>query len=251
MSEQTEFLKDLGTEESVENKDSLLDKPLEEQNTPAQDVEETPEESAFKAKNRRERRMAEKIRQLREEAIVATTKLQTITESQQLRQGSEESDYLKRVEKIYGDATPEAAEATKLLKEALSGLEKRAVEVAMERLEAEKSKEAEAVKKEEQNLEKILEEVEDDHGIDMGNDGERKGYLSLLEKLSPKDAEGNIIEYADPDTTAEIYLSRKEKSASKAKDLANKGMVRSGAAQTGGKLEVDATERFLREHGII
>lgn len=244
MSEVSDFLKDLEGNPT----ESILEQPIVEGDEP--DKVDAPEGDEFKAKNRREKRLLEKNQQLREEAIAATARLQGIEESKKIREESEPAEYLKRVEKIYGSATPEAIEATNLLKEALQGLEESATKKAFEKLDSERSNEAKAVQEEEKNLDNILDNVEDNHGIDMSSETERKGFLTLLEKLSPKDQEGNIIEYADADATAELYLSRKEKTVSRAKELASRSLVRSGSSQPS-KLEDDAATRFLKENGII
>lgn len=244
MNEQEKFLSDLDIKT-----DDILDKPLTEEPEVETQKEETEEETEQKAKNRRERRLLEKNQQLREEAIAASARLQALTEAQAIRKESEPAEYLKRIEKIYGNATPEAQEATQLLKEALEGVKLSAREEALEEYEKRRNSESEEVRKEEAKLDEILDKVEDEHGIDM--DGEdRKGFLSLLEKLSPKDRDGNIIEYADPDTTAEIYLSRKERPNVRAKELASRSMTRSGASSES-KIEENAAIRFLRENDII
>lgn len=242
MSETSEFLKEL----EVENKDSVLETPITEEAAKA----ETEEESEQKLKNRRERRLAAKLQAEREANIDLNARLQTINESKNLRASTDDAEYLKRIEKIYGNATPEAKEATELLKEAMRGLEESATQRALEKLQAERGSEAKAAQDEEKNLDNILDTVEDNHGIDMSSEAERKGFLALLEKLSPKDKDGDIIEYADPDATAELYLSRKEKSSSRAKELASRSMTRSGSSQPS-KLEEDAAVRFLRENDII
>jgi hypothetical protein len=240
-SEQEKFLSDL----DVDKKD-VLDAPLEGTEVK---TEETPEDSELKLKNRRERRLAEKWQAEREANIALNARLETITESQKLREGTEEAEYLKRVEKIYGNATPEAKEATELLKEALQGVRASALKDALEEFQKERGNETQAVRDEEQNLDAIMERVEDDYGIDMASD-DRKGFLTLLERLSPKDQDGNIIEYADPDSTAELYLSRKEKSSSRAKELASRSMTRSGTSQPS-KLQEDATWKALKDAGIF
>lgn len=244
MNEQERFLSDL------DEKVNVLEQPItDETGDEPEKKEETPEETEQKAKNRRERRLLEKNQQLREEAIATSARLQALTEAQNLRKESEPADYLKRIEKIYGNATPEAQEATELLKEALEGVKLSAREEALAEYERRKNSEAEDVQKEEANLDNILDSVEDEYGIDMSGD-DRVGYLALLEKLSPKDSQGNIIEYADPDSTAELYLSRKEKSNDRAKELAGRSMTRSGAS-TNSKIEEDSALRFLKDNGII
>lgn len=246
MSEQTDFLKDL---EVKPEEDNVFEASLE---VPESDSNgEDPEESEMKLKNRRERRLAEKWQSERETNIALNARIAAISESKQLREGTEEADYLKRIERIFGNATPEAQEATELFKEALKGLEASATEKALERFESARGNEAKAIREEEQSLEKMLEELEDEYEADLTSDSAtRRGFLTLLEKVSPKDKDGNIIEYADPKTVYELYESRKDKASSRAKDLASRSMTRSGASE-GSKLEEDAQFRFLRENGII
>jgi hypothetical protein len=247
MNEQEKFLEDL-----VPTEDDVLNKPLTEEISSTE--EETSEDDEMKAKNRRERRLLEKNQQLREEALTATARLQGIQEAQKLRGTTEEADYLKLVEKIYGTATPEAQEATELLKKALQGVHKAAKEEALkeskESFEQERNNETQAVKQEEESLEDMMDNLEDSHNADFSNQTVRKGFLTLLEKLSPKDAGGNIIEYADPETVYEIFKSNMEKSNSRAKELAGRSMFRGGNSKES-NLQNDSTERFLKEHGII
>lgn len=243
LSVQDEFLKDIEPDE----KDSVLDAPLEE----AKEVveEEAAEDVGLKIKNRREKRLAQKYQAERESGIALAARLQAITESQKLA-SDVEADYLKKVERIYGTDSPEAKTATDLLKEALTSLKDSAKKEALEEIESRRTSESQAVKQEEQKLDEILESLEDEHGIDLTEGPDRKGFLTLLEKLSPKDRDGNIIEYADPETTLEVYLSRKEKAPTRAKELANRSMTRSGSSQPS-KLEETTLERFLKENDII
>lgn len=241
---QDEFLKDLDIKDTKTVLDTSL---IDETNS---EKEEDSEEMEQKARNRKERKMGEKIQQLREEAIALNARLETIKESQSLRNDSEEAEYLKRVEKIYGNASPEAVEATTLLKESLEAVKKAAKEEALQEIYNERGNEAQAIRTEEQNIDSILEKVEEDYDIDITSKTERDAFLYLLGKLSPKDKDGNIIEYADPDATAEIFLSHKEKKVNRAKELANRSTTRSGAISTT-TLQDDSTVRFLKANGII
>jgi hypothetical protein len=239
-SEQESFLKDLDIKT-----DTVLDTPL----TEAEPEKESAEEDEVKLKNRRERRLVEKWQSERESSIALAARLEALTESQTLRKDADVADYLKKAEKIYGNATPEGREATELLMEALKGVEASATQKAYEALSAEKENEDGAVRKEESTLDDTADYWEDEYGIDMSNEADRKGIFSLLERTSPKDRDGNIVEYADRDAVAELYLSRKERS-SRAKELASRSMTRSGQSQ-GSQLTTDSQERFLRENGII
>lgn len=252
MSEQIDFLKDL----EIKPEDDVLEQPLTEE-TPEESKQDDTEEPEVKLKNRRERRLFERLENRGKEVSALAeevVKLRNVVESQNLRQNSGDAEYLKKVERIFGDATPEAREATEILKEALRGVHetarKEVLDEAVNRIEKSRTAESEAVAQEEDRLDEILDHVEENYGIDMDNEAERKGFLSLLEKISPKDKEGNIIEYADPDSTAEIYKSRKETSSNRAKELAGRSMVRGGATGES-KLQSDSIERYLKEEGII
>lgn len=79
---------------------------------------------------------------------------------------------------------------------------------------------------------------------------DQKGFFRLLDKLSPKDSEGNIIGFADPISTYELYKERQPKKENRAKDLSSRSMTPSGASKDG-KGKEDATANFLKEQGII
>ncbi len=227
----------------------VFEQPLEPQpEAPAPAVEE---ENHQEATNRRERRLAAKLQAERESSIALAARLEALTEAQKLRNDSSESDYLKSVERIYGTSSPEAIEATELLKRALQDVEKTATERALEAFRSEQMKEHEELAQEEQNLDSMVEELEDEYGISMDEDTQ-KGFFTLLEKLSPKDRYGNVIEYADHHAVWEEYQVRKERLSnnSRAKDLASRSMVRTGASPSTG-VEIDSNERWLRENGII
>ena len=238
MNEQQEFLKDLDIKT-----DSVLETPLTEE------PEKEPEEDEAKLKNRQERRMYEKLQGERETAIALAARLEALTEAQNIRKDAEPSEYQKKLLRIYGNATPEGKEATETLSEVIEDVKRTAVAEALEQFNAAKENEDGAVRHEESTLDDTADYWEDEYGIDMSNEADRKGIFSLLERTSPKDRDGNIVEFADRDAVAELYLSRKEKS-SRAKELASRSMTRSGQSQPS-RLETDSTEKFLRENGII
>ena len=245
MNEQEQFLESIKEEKDVLSENIEVPEATEPE-------KETEAESELQARNRRERRLLEQSRRYKEEAIAAEARLQGIKEAQTLRQDTPKEDYLTPVEKIYGNATPEAKEATELLKEALRRIHDSAkmesISEVLESIKKEREEEFGAVAKEEDNLDEMLNGLEDSHNVDFSNETTRKGFLSLLERASPKDREGNIIEYADAETVYELYESAQQKS-SRAKELAGRSMTRGGAGES--KLEISALERTLKEQGII
>ena len=227
---------------------NILDQPLNpetpvvEEEAPEEEVEETP-------KNRTERRLREKLDKERTANIELNAKYQTLSEAKK-SQESDSDDYLKSVERIYGTDSAEAQTATELLKNALRGVEERARNSALEEFRSERQREQEEVRQASEKLDNFIEEIEDEHNITFSPQMQ-KSYFTLLEKMSPKDSDGNIIEYADPHSVYEIFSEKLQKrTESKAKELSSRSMV-NGNSGSQSVIEDDAAKRLLREAGII
>lgn len=246
-SEQDEFLKDLDPKNSQTNLEAPLVEGDETPEAEAEEEEVDTEES--RAPNRRERRLQAKLTAEREASIAMAARLQAITEAQQAQRESAPSEYLKKVERIYGTNSPEAIEASQLLAESLQAVEERATERAIERIRAEQEQEREAVAQEERSLDEMIEDLEDTYDIELDGNA-RKGFFQLLERLSPKDRDGNIIAYADHHAVFDEYKARQKPDTSRAKDLAARSMARTGASPKK-SVEVEANERWLIDNGLI
>ena len=239
--EQEDFLKDLQPNNDV------FEQPLD-----SQEPEMVTEDSTIEKEpaNRETRRLRAKLQAERESSIALAARLEALTEARNLQQ-SPEADYLKSVERIYGTDSPEASAATELLKKALADVEKTATERALELFRQEQVRETEEVLQEERVLDSMIEELEDEYGVVMDEDTQR-GFFTLLEKLSPKDRNGNVIEYADHHAVWDEYQVRKERLSnnSRAKELASRSVSRS-ASSPSTSVQADSNERWLRENGII
>ncbi len=201
-------------------------------------------------KNRRERRLMERLEAEKQSSAFLAGKLEARTEAS--KAVTEEADYLKAIERIYGTDTPEAQIATDLLKKAIVGARDDAQERAYERIKDERTKENDEVAEAEDELDSMIENIEDEYGISLTAPQEA-AFFTLLEKMSPKDKQGNVTEYADPDAVWEVFsekLSRSKGSDNRAKDMSSRSMTQSGSSKES-NLEVDATARFLQEQGII
>lgn len=243
--EQQEFLKSLEPDKQADP----FEQPIVPEETPEEHTEEEPEESEEEKLNRRERRLQAKLQAERESSIALAARLEALTEAQRSRKESEPSEYLKSIERIYGTGSPEAIEATELLKTALQSVEKTATERALELFREEQSRAERAVQNEEQRLDSMVEEIEDEIGRDLDAQT-KKGFFQLLEKLSPKDRDGNIIAYADHHAVWEELQARRQQKDSRAKDLAARAVARTGGSpQT--TVQDDSMERYLRENGLI
>lgn len=205
----------------------------------------------LKPRTRRERRLMRKLNDERESSIFLAGKLQAREEAKSSI--TEESDYLKSVERIYGTETPEAQIATELLKKAIIGARDDAKKQAIEELRAERQKELEETKKAESQLDDIIDELEDEHNFTF-NAAQEKAYFDLLRKMSPKDSSGAVVSLADPHAVFEIFQDKLKSSTkgtgTRAKDLSARSMTQSGASSES-TLKDDAHTRFLKDNGII
>lgn len=243
---QEEFLKDL----EPKNTDDAFTAPLEEGEPAAEEpkVEEPTEEEAA---NRRERRLQAKLTAERESAIALAARLEALTEAQRASQSTSPTSYEEKAMRIYGNDTPEAAAASELLVASLREVREAARDEALEAFREEQRKASDQQHVEERRLDSMIEEIEDEHGITFDENSQRN-FFQLLEKMSPKDKNGEIIEYADHNAVFELFQAQSKNSSTtnRAKTLASRSMVSSGASPDS-TLKDDSHEKWLRAEGII
>jgi hypothetical protein len=241
MSEQQDFLKDL----EVDNQDAFADRG----NLEIPGKEETDAEIEERRINRKNRRLDQRLKDAENLTLQLNERIKVLTEVGKFKQEVGDDD-LKEIDSIYGTDTPEHIAAGNILKKALRAREEGAVEKALQRIQAERGDDVKAQQEEDKTVDDIEERIEDDYGIDMSNSTDRSNYFALMERMSPKDKDGNVKEYADPDAVAETFLRLKERASSRRQELSNRSMTRSGASQPS-RIVDDASERFLRENDLI
>lgn len=208
------------------------------------------ENGEVKPRNRRERRLAKALQEEREGSIFLAGKLEARTEA--TKSVTEEADYLKAVERIYGTDSPESLLATELLKKAITGARDDAENRAYERMLQDRKQDVEKQRAADTELETMIEEIEDEHGITL-TEAQERAFIQLLGKMSPKDKSGVITAYADSEAVWEVFAEKLTKPSAgntRAKDLSSRSMVNSGASKES-NLQEDVTARFLKEQGII
>jgi len=241
MSEQNSFLADL----EGDNQDAFKDRGSLE--IPGK--EETDAEIEERRINRKNRRLDQRLRDAEILNAQLNERVKVLSEVGKFKQEVGDDD-LKEIDTIYGTDTPEHIAAGNILKKALRSREENAVQKALERIQAERGDDVKAQQEEDRTVDEIEERVEDEYGIDMSNTSDRSNYFALMERMSPKDKDGNVKEYADPDAVAETFLRLKERASSRRQELSARSMTRSGQSQPS-RIEDDAATRFLRENDLI
>lgn len=255
MNEQEQFLADLQTDEPTPV--DVFEQPLvpEEEQPPQQGAQE--EENIenddgggeLKPRNRRERRLMRKLQAERESAMFLSGKLEAREEAKRLV--TEEIDYLKAIDRIYGTDTPESQLATDLLKKAIIGAREDAKREALETFKTERERELAAEREAQNELDSFIEDIEDTYDVTL-TEPQQKSYFQLLQKMSPKDREGHVVEFADPHAVWEVFSERMKKRGTdnRAKTLSARSMVQSGATKES-TIQDDSQVRLLKEMGII
>lgn len=255
MSEQTQFLDSLGDDQkqTVDILEESLNK--DDSTTPEEGLGATgataddDDDGQAPPKNRRERRLMKSLEDERKAAAFLAGKLEARSEAE--RTLTEESDYLKAVERIYGTETPEAQLATDLLKKAIVGARDEGKELALAELRAERERERAEEADASSELDAYIEDIEDTYNVTL-TDAQQRSYFQLLQKMSPKDRDGNVVAYADPHAVWDVFQDKLQKKGTdnRAKSLSSRSMTQSGASKDS-TLQDDTAARFLKEEGII
>lgn len=243
--EAQQFLDEFKKPEAEDPFAFLEEQKKEETPTEVPPEPETPSDP--EPRNRRERRLIEKLQAEKESAIALAAKLEVMSEAKKVR--SEESEFLAVAERIYGTQSPELREATELLKTALLGVKDEAKREALQEFNAIREKEQEAVRNAEKRLDSMIEQIEDEANVEL-TPAHRTEFFKLLEKMSPKDANGNIVEYADHFAVWDLYQEKTKKTVNPAKEISSRAMVQGGSS-TPSNLTNDAHEAWLRSNGIL
>lgn len=220
-----EFLNQAGAEESkFENKDKnpFADMKIEQEEEP-EVKEEAKEEKPLPF------HQDPKIRRHIEKEVARLTKNMTPREEQKFREEvSESEDLVGAFTAIIGNDTPEKQHALKMLKKTVTDLEEKA-QAPLRQIEAQQRAEQEAV----EELENGFENIEETFGVDLtSQDPEarkmKSKFVDFIEKIAPKDKNGDILEYPDFQETFKLFQEISKKTApsnARNRQLASRSMA--------------------------
>ncbi len=169
--------------------------------------------------------------------------------------GAEADELTETLIEIIGNDTPQKVAAVKKFRSQLEGLKESGAERALaqlrEQAEAETQAEAEAV----EEISNAFDAIEEEYGVDLTSNTvqakkERNDFIDFVKRVSPKDSNGDVVQYPDFDETWKLFQStRKPAENKRAKDLAARGVARStdaSAAPTTGKSWKDVDRIFSK-----
>lgn len=151
----------------------------------------------------------------------------------------EESPLVDAFTTIIGNDTPEKVNALKALRKTLDSLEERAkkAEEAAE-LVTQSRQEQEAEKENLNYLQEGFNQIEDTFKVDLSSETAlakktRNEFIDFIEKIAPKNADGEVAEYPDLVQSFQIFKEmNKPAQNTQAKHLAARSMTRSGESST-------------------
>lgn len=135
---------------------------------------------------------------------------------------------------IIGNDTPEKVNALNSLQRALGNLDQRAAQKATEAIEAISQREEEADREAEDELESAFESIEENYDVDFSRNPKlRSEFATFVEKIAPKDRNGEVVDYPDMTSAWETFseMRNANRTPSRAKELASRGMTRSSATE--------------------
>lgn len=247
-----EFLDDIPVAGNKDKQD-ILNAPLIEEGV-GQTVPVKDEATITSRDNREARRAKAALQAEREANIALNARLEAMSEAQRFARETSTDNVDENLIRLYGN-DEKGQLAAKITQDLLNKTKQEAREEALESFREEQEQSDQEVATYRNELDEMLEDIEDEFNVDLTSDTPsalkaRQGFYAALQKLSPKNREGIVTDYADPMATWEYVQSQQKPADTRAKDLGARSMVRSGSSSDS-KLEASATERFLKDAGII
>lgn len=215
------------------------------------EVEASGEEEPHK--NRRHRRLEAALAKEREARIAAEARAEGRAEGQRESVAPGEVD--PRLVQMYGDNTA----AIKLHQGLLEDSEKRAEERALARFEARQAEKTQEDAQLDSLITGELESLEDKFNVDLTSDSPaarklRTDYLEFVERVSPKDQNGLVTDFADFDSSWDIFQSTRKATgsptAARAKEIAGRSMQAAGTGVTPPKVPTPGFDGWKRDLGL-
>ena len=146
--------------------------------------------------------------------------------------GDKEDEITSVLTRIIGNDTPEKLSAINDFKKVLLAREDKGAEKALKYFQEQQEQEEQVYKEAENEVEQGFENIEEQFGIDLDSPQSsktRNDFIDFVQRISPKDSEGNIVEYPDFVETFSVFqdINKKTVSNSRNKELASKSISRS------------------------
>lgn len=226
-----DFLSEVKDDFTDDNKDFSLDNEVEtkkQDESPAEEekTEKVPFHKDPKVQKYVEREIAKRMEDIEK-------RIDEVKSSSKVNEDEVDDFYVR----LLGNETPEQKSLAKEFKSRDQQLLQQAEERAYRKLVEERESTSQAEREAEETLNNALEEIEETYNIDFSKDAVAKknkvDFLNFVQKISPKDSNGEIIAYPDMMSAYETFQEmKKTPSNTRAKELSSRSMSRAGDATT-------------------
>lgn len=166
---------------------------------------------------------------LEKEIQKALKEHQPSAEKQFRQEVKDEIDLPPALVKLVGNDTEEKREALSALAKHLDSLTDKAKEKFLEEMREQEREVQEADDAALDELNAGFDAIEEEFGVDLSRDSQKRAaFVEYLRKVSHKNADGEVDQFADIPAAWEEFQERQSKPASRAKELASRGLARSG-----------------------
>jgi hypothetical protein len=148
----------------------------------------------------------------------------------QITEEDEITELISSFTEVIGNDTPEKVNLIKAYEKSLRSTDQRAIAKAEAKIQEIKNKEVQAEKDAEEELTNAIEAIEENFEVELPEGSKvRNEFLSFVEKIAPKDRNGNIVAYPDMESAWETFSENKKATSptTRAKALASRSMARS------------------------
>lgn len=252
MDKDSEFNKFLGTlgDDDKNGFEEQTEDPFAHLNTEESPIEEPVEEKPlpFNQDPKVQKYIAKQV------AKALAERPEPVASTREAESNDDTTSVVEAFTAIIGNDTPEKVNALKSLGRALGNVDQRASQKAVEKIDEIRSREVQQDREAEQELEDAFDEIEDSYGVDITSNNSiarktRQEFVTFVEKIAPKDRNGDIIDYPDMSSAWETFSAIKKANAvpSRSKELASRGMARSSETPAGPQKRVtfDDADAFI------
>lgn len=138
---------------------------------------------------------------------------------------------------LVGNDTPEKVQVLKDLSNYFGGLKGEARKEFLAEMKAQEQAKVDADTKAQEELDNYFDEIEETYNVDLTSKSAsakqlRAGFIEWVRKIAPKDEHGEVAAFPDLVASFEEFQEKNKRPASRAKELANRGMTRSNDTTT-------------------
>ncbi len=224
---------------------------------PAKDPVETKDDEP--RKNRAHRRLEDKLKEKDDMLLALQNRVVELSTKKLDKNDTDPSEMPAEWVALYG-SSPEAEQAWKVQEKLLQKHTDIAEQRAVDRIKSEQQKVQDEQKSYESFIDSQFETLEDTYDVDLTSNAPsarkmRNEFIELVQKLSPKDANGEITGYPDFESTFEIYKNNREKDKSselqtRQKEISTRTMQKAGSPSPASKQPTPGFRGWERDYNL-